>query len=636
MNRDYLVNNILPQVEKPMRYTGAELNSVRKDWKKTELKTLFAFPDIYEIGMSHLGLSIIYHRVNRHEDFLMERTFSPWVDLEEILKKENIPLWSLESFRAMGEFDVIGIPLQYEMSYSNILNMLDMGGVPLLAADRLNDESPLVIAGGSCSYNGEPLADFIDLFILGEGEDVIIELFEALRDHRRKNGGRTDKKVFLEEACRIRGIYVPSLYQPVYGEDGSMEDMKILYGEAPAKVEKRIVPSLDEAYFPVNPIVPYIEPVHDRAMVEVLRGCTRGCRFCQAGMLYRPVRERTPGKLKEQADEILRSTGHNEIALTSLSTSDYSCVEKLIADIFADHEKEQVGISLPSLRVDSFSVGLAEKVQKVRRSSLTFAPEAGTQRMRDVINKGVSEEDLMAVTKAAFSKGWLHIKLYFMIGLPTETYEDLDGIVDLARKVLNAGDAAKREHGLRGPAPTVTVSASGFVPKPHTPFQWFPQVDREELKNRQQYIKKNLRNKRIRFKYHDADLSFMEAVFSKGDRKLGRVLLKAHEKGCHFDSWDQFFDLEKWQEAFREAGLDPSWYAYRELAYDELLPWDHLSPVVRKEFLVRENERASAGILTGDCRYSSCSVCGVCQDIPGAHLFSAAEDIGRDSNENKD
>ncbi|MFZ7101840.1 MAG: TIGR03960 family B12-binding radical SAM protein [Peptococcaceae bacterium] len=612
--RQFIEANILPKVEKPLRYLGDEWNVEKKEWSNTRLRTIFAFPDVYEVGMSHLGLSIIYHLVNERADFLMERVFAPWPDMEQQLRMHNIPLFSLESYKPLAEFDVIGFTLQYEMSFSNILNMLDLGKIPLLSRRR-NNQDPVVIAGGPCVYNPEPLAEFIDVFVIGEGEEVTLEVMESIARHKEKRQGQLEREVLLEELLEIPGVYVPQFYEAAYLSDGNIKSIKPVNTKAPEKIGKRYLKNLDEAFFPTKPIVPYLEVVHDRAVLEVLRGCTRGCRFCQAGMLYRPVRERTPDLLEEQAEKLLRNTGYNEISLTSLSTSDYTCVEPVITKLLDKYSEEGVGISLPSLRVDSFSMNLANQVQRVRKSSLTFAPEAGTQRLRDVINKGVTEANLLEVTETAFKQGWNKIKLYFMIGLPTETNEDLEGIADLAYKVLNIGDRIRREREVKGPQPQVTISVAGFVPKAHTPFQWYPQTELSELREKQQYLRSKIRSKRINYNYHDADLSFVEAVFAKGDRKLGRALLKAWEKGCKFDGWSQFFKLDVWLEAFQESGLDPQWYAYRALTYEDILPWEHIEMGVKKSYLIQEHRKAMEAAVTGDCRFKHCTLCGVCQDF---------------------
>ncbi|KJS82052.1 MAG: Fe-S oxidoreductase [Peptococcaceae bacterium BICA1-8] len=612
--RQLIENKILPKVEKPLRYLGDEWNVEKKDWDSVRLKTVFAFPDIYEIGMSHLGLRIIYHLVNDRKDFLMERTFAPWTDMEEELKKNNLPLFSIESYKPLNEFDVVAFTLQYEMSFSNILNMLDLGRVPVWSSERGNSD-PLVIAGGPCAYNPEPLADFIDAFVIGEGEEVTLEVLDIIARHKEARNGQLERDQLLEELIGVPGVYVPKFYQADYLPDGKVKEIQTLHKNAPKTIAKRYMKNLDTAFFPTKPIVPYLEVVHDRAMLEVLRGCTRGCRFCQAGMLYRPVRERHPEVLKEQAEKLIRNTGYNEISLTSLSSSDYTCIEPVIKELLDKYNEEGIGISLPSLRVDSFSMGLANQMQRVRKSSLTFAPEAGTQRLRDVINKGVTEENLMQVSEAAFREGWHKIKLYFMLGLPTETNEDLDGIADLAYKVLVLGDKVRREQGVKGLQPQVTISVAGFVPKAHTPFQWVPQTRLAELQEKQQYLRSKIRNKRVTFNYHDAQLSFIEAIFAKGDRKLGKALFTAWQKGCKFDGWSQHFKYETWLEAIKEVGLDPEWYAYRELDYNDILPWEHINIGVKKQYLIQEHQKAMETAVTGDCRFKDCTVCGICQDF---------------------
>lgn len=622
--REVMENDILPKVQKPLRYAGNEYNVIKKDWNAVQLRTVFAFPDVYEIGMSHLGLRILYHLVNEQEQFLMERVFAPWVDLEQELRSRKIPLFSLESWRPIRDFDCVAFTLQYEMSYTNILNILDLSGIPLLAAER-GDEYPLVIAGGPCAYNPEPLADFLDVVVLGEGEEVILELFSVMAQHRRERNGRQEKSILLKELAKIDGVYIPAFYEPIYNAQGKLMEIKVKEPGASPKIVKRVVKDLDQAYFPLKPIVPYLEVVHDRIMLEVLRGCTRGCRFCQAGMIYRPVRERSKRQLLEQADKLIQATGYDEISLTSLSTSDYSCVQPLVRELLDKYDEEKIGVSLPSLRVDSFSMNLAKEVQRVRKSGLTFAPEAGTQRLRDVINKGVTEENLLEVSEAAFSSGWSQIKLYFMLGLPAETLEDLVGIADLAYKVLHTGLRIMKEQGRRQ-QPKVTVSVSTFVPKAHTPFQWEGQDPLEEIDKKQKYLREKIKDRRINLNYHDAHLSFLEAVFARGDRRLGAALLEAWQQGCKFDSWSEHFRFQTWLDVFEKTGIEARAIANRPLAYADILPWDHLDMGATKDYLWQEREKAYQTATTGDCRYGHCTVCGVCQDLDAAMLLRKDEE----------
>lgn len=607
--RQFIEDRLIPHVLKPARYLGTEWNAVHKEWDRVPVRMAFAFPDVYEIGMSHLGLQILYGLVNSREDMLLERVFAPGQDMEELMRAHGVPLFSLESYRPLKEFDVVGFTLQYEMSFTNILNMLDLAQIPLRAEDR-EGPYPLVIGGGPCAANPEPLVPFFDAFLLGDGEELLPRFLELVKSWKEQYGGLTDKEGFLLEAARIPGVYVPRFYDVRYKEDGSIAEIRPRRSEVPPRVTRRVVADLDRAYFPTRPIVPYLETVHDRAMLEVLRGCTRGCRFCQAGVLYRPVRERDPETLARQAEELLRGTGYEEISLTSLSTADYTCLEPLIKVLMDKYQGTGTSLSLPSLRADAFSVNLAKELQRGRKSGLTFAPEAGTQRLRDVINKGVQEADLMEAVTAAFAVGWTGIKLYFMLGLPTETREDLDGIRDLAAKVLEAGRRISREQG-RAKKVRVTVSVSTFVPKAHTPFQWEPQIPLPEIKARQQYLK-SIMKKGITLNYHDAELSFLEAVFAKGDRRLGAALERAWQLGCKFDSWREHFSFAKWRQAFEETGLDPAFYANRPIPPEEVLPWDHLDMGVTKRFLLKERERAFQGVLTPDCREGRCTGCEVC------------------------
>ncbi len=613
-----LLDQILPQVRKPARYAGGEWNSVRKEWNKVGLKLAFAFPDVYEVGMSHLGLQILYGIVNSRPDTLMERVFAPWPDMEKKMREHSLSLFTLESRRPVRDFDVLAFTLQYEMSFTNVLYMMDLAGIPL-KSDQRDEGYPLVIAGGPCAFNPEPMAEFIDLFVIGEGEEVIQDMLDVLLEAKR---GNISRKSLLSDMSRVPGVYVPSLYKADY-RDGFFSGVSPLNEGTPDRVIKRFVRDIDLAPFPTRPVVPSTEAVHDRIMIEVLRGCTRGCRFCQAGMIYRPVREKTPGTIMRQAEELIGNTGYDEISLTSLSTSDYTPVRGVIKSLMDKHAERGVGVSLPSLRVDQFSVDLAKEVQRVRRSSLTFAPEAGSQRLRDVINKGVTEEDLLETTGSAFREGWQAVKLYFMIGLPTETPEDLDEIIRLAKMVLSLG----RKAGVPRGRLRVTISASSFVPKAHTAFQWEPQVAQAALKQKQSYLSENLRERGLVFNYHDAGLSYIEAVFARGDRRLGEVLVKAYELGCKFDAWSEYFHLERWLEAFRKAGIDPDEYAYRRYAYDEPLPWDHIDCGVSKQYLAREHKRALAGLTTDDCREGSCPGCGLCPGFETEPFYARSEHI---------
>ncbi len=598
------IEDLLEKVQKAPRYTGGEMNTIVKPWEEADLHFAFCFPDTYEVAMSHLGMKILYGAINLQPRQLCERVCMPWVDMMPLMKEENIPLFSLESRRPLKDFDVVGFTLQYEMSYTNILAMLDMGGIPLTRAER-SDKDPIVVAGGPCAFNPEPLADFIDAFMVGDGEEQIIELNQIISDWKKSGESRD---ALYRELTRVQGVYVPALYDVTYNEDGTLASMKPNCPEAPEKVLKAIIKDLDEAYYPTEIPVPYTEIIHDRIMLEIMRGCTRGCRFCQAGMLYRPVRERSLEHLVELAQKLESATGYEEISLSSLSSGDYTCLAELIRELLKRLHEKHVSISLPSLRLDSVLKESLEATQKERKTSLTFAPEAGTQRLRDVINKGVTEEDLIEKVSDAFQGGWSSVKLYFMMGLPTETTEDLDGIADLARKVVDAYFAVPK--GQRAKGLRVTCSASVFVPKPFTPFQWEPQDTRDMVREKQQHLREVLKIKGVNFNYHESDLSLMEACFARGDRRLGQVLLKAYEKGCMLDGWTEHFKYDKWLEAFEESGLDPAFYAYRRREKDELLPWDVIDCGVTKAFLWREKEKADRAEVTKDCR-KGCNGCGL-------------------------
>ncbi len=604
-----LSDALLKSVEKPSRYTGNEWNSVVKDPKSIDIRFAFCFPDSYEVGMSHLGMKILYHLLNDRNDCYCERVFAPWTDMEEKMRQNNIPLYGLESKDPIKDFDFVGFTLQYEMSFTNIINMLDLAGIPL-TSDNRTDSDPFVCAGGPCAYNPEPLADIIDFFMMGEGEEIINEVMDVYA--KWKGTGRS-RQEFLEAIVKIEGIYVPAFYDVSYNDDGTIKSFEPKKPDYPVKIKKRIISDMDKAYFPEKIIVPYTDIVHDRIMLEVFRGCTRGCRFCQAGFIYRPVREKSHKRLLELANKLEESSGYEEISLTSLSTSDYTELHELTTGLLDEMEEKKVNLSLPSLRIDSFSLELMEKAQKVRKSGLTFAPEAGTQRLRDVINKGVTEEDLLNAVTMAFNGGWNGVKLYFMLGLPTETMEDVEGIADLAYKVVNAYKNVPREK--KGKFLNVTVSTSSFVPKAFTPFQWEPQDSRENLNEKQMLLKSKIRSKQVTYNYHENRLSLLEAVFARGDRKTCKVLLKAWEMGCKFDSWGEHFKFDVWMKAFEECGVDPYFYATRKRDYEELLPWDHIDIGVSKKYLMSEAKKALEEKVTPNCRVN----CGGC----GATIFDS-------------
>ena len=603
-----LEQEMLQAVEKPARYTGGEWNAQPKASAAVLCRIALAMADVYEVGMSNLGLKILYEILNRRDDIAAERVYAPWLDMEEEMRRRGIPLFSLETFQEVSSFDILGFSLQYELLITNTLNMLDLAGLPLHAAER-TDEQPFVIGGGPCVYNTEPIADFFDFFVLGDGEEIVVEACDALIAWKKE--GRPDgRRGFLRRAARIPGVYVPSFYAPEYDAQGMFTGLRILDEAASPQIYRRVVKDLDATPFLEKPVVPYLGIVHDRLMLELFRGCTRGCRFCQAGMAYRPVRERRPETLKSLARTLFDSTGYNEMSLTSLSSADYSCLSPLVDALLADTEGERVSFSLPSLRIDSFSVDIAERLQQVRKSGLTFAPEAGTQRLRDVINKNVTEDDLLHSVRTAFEQGWKAVKLYFMMGLPTETDEDIVGIAELAQKVVDCYKEVKGKRGVK-----VTVSVSCFVPKAYTPFQWFAQVPQEEFERRQRLLKESIRDRAISFHYHDARASVLEGALSRGDRRLSAVIETAWRNGAKFDGWTDQFKDEVWKDAFRCCGVVPEFYSRRTRDLEEVLPWAHTSPGVSEDFLRREWQRAQEAALTHDCRRETCTGCGVCPEL---------------------
>lgn len=596
------LEQLLLTVQKPGRYSGGEVNQVVKDKSADTVRFAFCFPDTYEIGMSHLGMKILYSLFNERDDIWCERVFAPWTDFEKVMRENDIPLYALESRDSIRDFDFVGFTLQYELSYTNILLMLDLGGIPLKAADR-DDSWPIIVAGGPCTCNPEPLADFFDIFFLGEGEKVDLEVIDLYKKNKANGGTKQD---FLRAAAQIKGVYVPSLYDVTYNDDKTVKAITPKF-DAPPTVEKRIEENLDETYYPDKFVVPYIEAVHDRAVQEVFRGCIRGCRFCQAGYIYRPVREKSPAVVNRQARALCQSTGYDEISLSSLSTSDYTRLEEMLDEMLSWTECEKISLSLPSLRIDNFSEDLMKKVNRLKKSGLTFAPEAGTQRLRDVINKNITENDILGTCATAFRGGYTSVKLYFMMGLPTETDQDIVGIADLAQKIVDLYYSLPERP--KGKAVNVSISVANFVPKPHTPFQFEPQITREEMMRRQQLLKDSIKSKKITFNYHENRTSFLEGVFARGDRKLGAVIESAYKKGCRFDGWDECFNLDAWLEAFDECGVAPEFYANRTRPFDEITPWDHLDYRITKEFLIRENMAAHAEKTTPNCR-EKCAGCG--------------------------
>ncbi len=603
MNLSDRIESLLMQVQKPARYMGGEFNSVMKNPEDVDVRFAFLFPDTYEVGMSHLGMKILYHTINRRADAWCERVFSPWVDMAELMRKNEIPLFSLESRTPIRDFDILGVTLQYEMSFTNILDALDLAGIPMRSSDRT--DGPFVLVGGPCAFNPEPLYAFVDLVALGDGEDETHQVIDCYKEWKKSGLPRSE---FLKMASKIKGVYVPSLYDVSYNPDGTVRAIEPKDG-APAIVRKAMVSNLTAADYPEKLIVPFGEVVHNRIMLEIFRGCTRGCRFCQAGMIYRPVRERSMERLMEIAEKLVSATGYDEISLMSLSSGDYSCLPELAHKMVETFAQKRVRISLPSQRIDNVLTDTLKETQKVKKTGLTLAPEAGTQRLRDVINKGVTEEDLIRSVTDAFENGWSSVKLYFMLGLPTETDEDVLGIADLAEKVRRCYFSVPKEK--RAPGLRITVSASVFVPKNFTPFQWSAQLDYDSVVRRQQLLKDALRKiKGVDFKYHAPDVSYIEAVFARGDRRLADTIERAYRLGCKMDGWSDQFKYEAWLQAFKDTNVDPDFYACRERSLDELLPWDHLDAGITKEFLKREWDKARNGETTRDCR-KGCVGCGV-------------------------
>ena len=602
--KDKLFREILPLVSKPVRYTGNELNMISKSWTESQCRMVLAFPDVYEVGMSHMGSKILYGLVNEKTDHLLERSYAPWPDMEALLRRNKIPLYSLESYRSLAEFDVVGFSLQYELSITNCINMLDMAGIPIHSSDR-GETDPMVIAGGPVVFNPEPFAEFFDAFLIGDGEEILPEYLDLC--YAVRGLPRGDKLLAM---AKIRGVYIPALYRAEYGEDGLFKSLMPLQEGVPDRIQKRVVTDFDQSYFPDRPIVPYMNVIHDRAILEVMRGCQRGCRFCHAGMVYRPVREKKVETLIKQAGAQIKSSGYEEISLSSLSTLDYTGIKSLVTQLVENYGPCGIGVSLPSLRVDAFSIDLANEVQKVRKTTLTLAPEAGTQKMRDIINKNITEEQLLEAVQAAFESGWNSLKLYFMFGLPYEEEEDLAGIIRMLKEVKAVGSRYARR------AVEIKAGLANFVPKAHTPFQWHQQNSMEEFDSKKEYlIKARGKDRGIKLDFHNSSTSFMEGVLARGDRRLAPAIYKAWQYGCKFDGWTEYFQYDQWCKALEETNIDPGFYALRARGQEENFPWDFIDIGISREFLWQEYEMARQEKVTLDCRQDGCNDCGICVEF---------------------